>query len=124
MLWKDVEADGSVDTKTPSKVAKKDEMGRLEKVRVYLMTRNVGLTKSFAACEEIRAGRPSQGGMAGQACVSPDGRNPRCMLVVFSSVMFSSHTDHLSRQNQRSLKTFSYILTCLASISQLFSTNR
>lgn len=31
-LWKDVEADGSVNTKTPSKTEIKDEMGRLEKV--------------------------------------------------------------------------------------------
>ncbi|KAI5119006.1 hypothetical protein M0805_004416 [Coniferiporia weirii] len=31
-LWKGVEADGSVDTKTPSKTEVKDEMGRLEKL--------------------------------------------------------------------------------------------
>ncbi len=31
-LWPDVEADGSVDSKTPSKTDIKDEMGRLEKV--------------------------------------------------------------------------------------------
>ena len=31
-LWKDIEADGSVDTKTQSKTEIKDEMGRLEKV--------------------------------------------------------------------------------------------
>ena len=30
-LWPDVEADGSADTRTPSKTEVKDEMGRLEK---------------------------------------------------------------------------------------------
>lgn len=33
-LWPDVEADGSVDTKTPSKMQVEDEMGRLEKVHM------------------------------------------------------------------------------------------
>lgn len=32
-MWPGVEADGSVDSKTPSKTDIKDEMGRLEKVR-------------------------------------------------------------------------------------------
>lgn len=32
MLWHGVEADGRVDTTTPSKIGSKDEMGRLEKV--------------------------------------------------------------------------------------------
>ena len=32
LLWQGQEADGSVDTKTPSKVGLHDEMGRLEKV--------------------------------------------------------------------------------------------
>ena len=30
-LWPGVEADGSVETTTPSKLGKRDEMGRLEK---------------------------------------------------------------------------------------------
>jgi phosphatidylinositol 3-kinase len=33
LLWRDQEADGSVETQTPSKVGIQDEMGRLEKVR-------------------------------------------------------------------------------------------
>ena len=33
LLWPDQQADGSVETRTPSKVGLKDEMGRLEKVR-------------------------------------------------------------------------------------------
>ena len=32
LLWQGQEADGSVDTKTPSKIGLHDEMGRLEKV--------------------------------------------------------------------------------------------
>ena len=32
LLWPDIEADGSVETSTPSKMATQDEMGRLEKV--------------------------------------------------------------------------------------------
>jgi len=32
LLWPGVEADGSVETSTPSKMATQDEMGRLEKV--------------------------------------------------------------------------------------------
>jgi hypothetical protein len=32
LLWPDVEADGSVETTTPSKMEVQDEMGRLEKV--------------------------------------------------------------------------------------------
>lgn len=32
LLWPGVEADGSVDTTTPSKMEVQDEMGRLEKV--------------------------------------------------------------------------------------------
>jgi len=32
LLWSDIEADGSVDTTTPSKMETQDEMGRLEKV--------------------------------------------------------------------------------------------
>jgi len=32
LLWQGQEADGSFDTKTPSKVGSHDEMGRLEKV--------------------------------------------------------------------------------------------
>lgn len=32
MLWPDREADGSIDTTTPSKIGVRDEMGRLEKV--------------------------------------------------------------------------------------------
>lgn len=34
-LWRGQEADGSVDTHTPSKTGAKDEMGRLEKVCGY-----------------------------------------------------------------------------------------
>lgn len=36
-LWPGVEADGSVDSKTPSKTDIKDEMGRLEKVSVTVI---------------------------------------------------------------------------------------
>ena len=32
LLWPGQEADGSVETRTPSKIGLKDEMGRLEKV--------------------------------------------------------------------------------------------
>lgn len=32
LLWPDREADGSIDTTTPSKICVRDEMGRLEKV--------------------------------------------------------------------------------------------
>lgn len=32
LLWADQEADGSVESRTPSKIGLKDEMGRLEKV--------------------------------------------------------------------------------------------
>ena len=32
LLWPGVEADGSLETSTPSKLATQDEMGRLEKV--------------------------------------------------------------------------------------------
>ena len=35
LLWPDREADGSHETNTPSKVGTRDEMGRLEKVRVH-----------------------------------------------------------------------------------------
>jgi hypothetical protein len=38
LLWPDQEADGSVDSTTPSKVGTRDEMGRLEKVRVVEWT--------------------------------------------------------------------------------------
>ena len=38
LLWPGVEADGSFDTKTPSKPTEKDEMGRLEKVLSYIFT--------------------------------------------------------------------------------------
>lgn len=34
MLWPGVEADGSLETTTPSKLVTQDEMGRLEKVGV------------------------------------------------------------------------------------------
>src|ERR1700722_2612160 len=34
LLWPDQEADGSADSTTPSKVGTRDEMGRLQKVRV------------------------------------------------------------------------------------------
>ncbi len=34
LLWPGVEADGSIETTTPSKLAVQDEMGRLEKVSV------------------------------------------------------------------------------------------
>ena len=33
LLWPGIEADGSVESMTPSKLAVQDEMGRLEKVR-------------------------------------------------------------------------------------------
>jgi phosphatidylinositol 3-kinase len=49
LLWRDQEADGSVDTRTPSKMGVKDEMGRLEKVCPYEfiagMKANTNLTK-------------------------------------------------------------------------------
>ena len=34
LLWPGQEADGSLETRTPSKVDTRDEMGRLEKVRL------------------------------------------------------------------------------------------
>jgi len=39
LLWPGVEADGSVETSTPSKMATQDEMGRLEKV--YSLTASI-----------------------------------------------------------------------------------
>lgn len=37
LLWPGVEADGSVESSTPSKLAVQDEMGRLEKVTKLLL---------------------------------------------------------------------------------------
>ena len=42
LLWLGKEADGSVETTTPSKSGVKDEMGRLEKVRYPLFVEGVG----------------------------------------------------------------------------------
>jgi phosphatidylinositol 3-kinase len=36
LLWPDKEADGSVDSSTPSKMGNRDEIGRLEKVRTHI----------------------------------------------------------------------------------------
>lgn len=45
LLWPDVEADGSLETTTPSKMVTQDEMGRLEKVSTSLhIRRNSVLT--------------------------------------------------------------------------------
>jgi hypothetical protein len=35
LLWPGVEADGSIETTTPSKLAVQDEMGRLEKASAF-----------------------------------------------------------------------------------------
>lgn len=35
LLWPDREADGSIETTTPSKIGVRDEMGRLEKVSSF-----------------------------------------------------------------------------------------
>lgn len=37
LLWPGQEADGSVETRTPSKIGLKDEMGRLEKVSRFAL---------------------------------------------------------------------------------------
>lgn len=38
LLWPGREADGSVESTTPSKTGVRDEMGRLEKVQLYFPT--------------------------------------------------------------------------------------
>lgn len=38
-IWRGVEADGSVDTSTPSKLGVRDEMGRLEKASAFRLPR-------------------------------------------------------------------------------------
>ena len=44
LLWLGIEADGSIESTTPSKLASQDEMGRLEKVRDYASFTPLGLT--------------------------------------------------------------------------------
>ena len=43
LLWPDQEADGCVETKTPSKIPMNDEMGRLEKVYVFSIPSNFSI---------------------------------------------------------------------------------
>ena len=49
LLWPGHEADGSVETRTPSKVDMKDEMGRLEKVRAVPVASKVRLSRPIVA---------------------------------------------------------------------------
>jgi hypothetical protein len=55
-LWPDQEADGSVDTRTPSKQELRDEMGRLEKVYAgdFFKKKNLLLNPLNLACEKVR----------------------------------------------------------------------
>jgi hypothetical protein len=49
LLWLGVEADGSMESTTPSKLATPDEMGRLERVRDYTsFKQSVGLTPYYS----------------------------------------------------------------------------
>jgi hypothetical protein len=49
LLWHGQEADGSVNTRTPSKAGTKDEMGRLEKVCGYESIVKMRLLNSYNA---------------------------------------------------------------------------
>ena len=61
LLWLGVEADGSTESTTPSKLASQDEMGRLERVRDYASFKNACETDTLLlACEEIRERRYSE----------------------------------------------------------------
>ncbi len=43
ILWPDREADGANETTTPSKIGVRDEVGRLEKVRLRMVNRDLDL---------------------------------------------------------------------------------
>lgn len=51
LLWPDVEADGCVETTTPSKMEVQDEMGRLEKVNQLISWHQIHIF--YLASEEI-----------------------------------------------------------------------
>ena len=55
LLWAGQEADGSMQTKTPSKLGTRDEMGRLEKVGKVIDIQYVSSWVTSSAREEIRA---------------------------------------------------------------------
>jgi len=83
LLWPGKEADGSLETTTPSKSGTRDEMGRLEKVR-YPQSSAVDRYSSLAhilACEETRTWRYAKVGMARQVSIPEDVRNSRGMRI-------------------------------------------
>ena len=77
LLWPGKEADGSLETTTPSKSETRDEMGRLEKVRQSpssTVEQNLG-EAHILACEEARTWGHAKVGVAGQACIPENVRN-------------------------------------------------
>ncbi|ELU40724.1 atypical/PIKK/PI3K protein kinase [Rhizoctonia solani AG-1 IA] len=84
LLWAGQEADGSAESRTPSKVELKDEMGRLEK-----------------ASKEIRKGRFTQIRVARQDGVSSYGGNSLGVLSFSETVV---HTDVIRRPRLQSQK--------------------
>lgn len=56
LLWPDVEADGSVETTTPSKMEVQDEMGRLEKVSWFFISVSAFFTSSSQLVKKYERG--------------------------------------------------------------------
>jgi len=66
LLWAGQEADGSMQTKTPSKLGVRDEMGRLEKAGILLRSGYACSSIAFSAREEVRARRLAKVGLVRQ----------------------------------------------------------
>ena len=59
-LWPGVEADGSIESTTPSKLEIRDEMGRLEKASLATQVEYRVIMLCIVASEEVRAWRPPE----------------------------------------------------------------
>ena len=79
LLWAGQEADGSMQTKTPSKLGVRDEMGRLEKAGKVI---GIGYVRSLvtfpSARQEIRAWRLAKVGLVRQYGLQKDGGDTCC----------------------------------------------
>ena len=93
LLWAGQEADGSMQTKTPSKLGVRDEMGRLEKAGKVIGIECVrSLVTSSSAREEIRARRLAKVGLVRQHGLQKNGGDTCC-----KSSKLKNEYKHLTR---------------------------